>query len=308
MLASFQLSIPIGTRHPYEMRSAIRSRERGGGIGALALIALSLVAGCGGPAARKARGEVAETVAASLEGGSSGFDHAEWSRLLAAGTKDGLIDYRFMQEHRGDLEAYLQRVGTTKLDELAPSHLEALLINAYNAYTVQSILDHPGVESIREITGVWTQRKHRVGGFELTLDEIEHNILRPFFRDPRIHFVVNCASRSCAPLPPWAVDGGRVDEQLEDRTRSFLRDPDNVRFESGELFLSSYFDWYGTDFISEGWHGAEPTLAAYVARYASGEIAERIRERGSEVPVSFIDYDWMLNASTPPDPDAARPR
>jgi hypothetical protein len=274
----------------------------------VALILLSLLAGCGGPAARRAEGKVAEAVAASLERGSRTFDHADWGRLLAEGTEDGLVDYRFMQQHRADLEAYLRRVGTAQIDALAPSHLEALLINAYNAYTVQSILDHPEVESIREISGVWTRRKHRVGGFDLTLDEIEHNILRPHFRDPRIHFAVNCASLSCAPLPPWSVDGGAVDEQLEARTRFFLRDPENVRFESGELFLSRYFKWYGSDFVSEGWHGAERTVAEYVARYARPEIADRILERGSKVSVSFIDYDWALNASAPPDPEAASQR
>ena len=101
------------------------------------------------------------------------------------------------------------------LSTLAPAHLKALLINAYNALTVRTILDHPQVQSIRDIDGAWETLRHRVGGFDLTLDGLEHNLLRPFFKDPRIHFAVNCASRSCAPLPGWAYSGTDLEQQLE---------------------------------------------------------------------------------------------
>ncbi len=266
---------------------------------ALALLALGLVCSCGAPAAQRAKGKVAAAVESSLEGGTATFDHAEWDRLLAAGTRDGLVDYRFMQEHRADLDAYLGRVAAARLDRLAPGHLEALLVNAYNALTVLSILDHPRVASIREIPGVWTDRRHAVGGFDLTLDEIEHRILRPFFKDPRLHFVLNCASRSCAPLPPWALDGGRIDAQLEERAKSFLADPRNARVEGERLALSKYFDWYGSDFVSEGWRGAAASVPAYVARYAVPEVAAFIARHDGRPPVSFLDYDWSLNAATP---------
>ncbi|MFQ5878184.1 MAG: DUF547 domain-containing protein [Acidobacteriota bacterium] len=271
---------------------------------ALVALILSVLAACGGPAAERARGEVAAAVQASLDSGSRRFEHPEWDRLLAGGTREGLVDYTFMQDHRAGLEAYLARVAGARLDRLAPAHLEALLINAYNAYTVQSILEHPEVSSIRQIDGVWTKRRHRVGGFDLTLDEIEHNLLRPFFRDPRIHFVVNCASRSCAPLPGWAIDGDRIDEQLEERARSFLRDPRNARVEGRRLALSKYFDWYRADFTAEGWRGAAATIPEYVARYAAPEVAGFIRDRGGKPAVRFLDYDWSLNAALPP--DAAR--
>src|SRR2546425_8906539 len=208
-----------------------------------------------------------------------------------------------MQEHRADLESYVKTVAEARLARLAPGHLEALLINAYNAYTVQSILDHPDVSSIREIPGVWTKVRHRVGRFDLTLDEIEHKILRPFFRDPRVHFALNCASRSCAPLPPWAYDGDRIDAQLEERARSFLSDPKNVRVEGSKLVVSKYFDWYGGDFTAAGWKGKAPTLAAYIARYAVPDVKLFIEERkGGRPAITFAEYDWSLNAAVPPDP------
>ncbi len=269
---------------------------------ALAIAVLAIVAGCGGPAARKAAGEIAAAVESSLQGGTESFDHAAWDRLLAGGTRDGLVDYGFMRARRDDLDGYLERIAVAPLQRLAPPHLEALLINAYNAYTVQSILDHPGVASIRDIPGVWTRRTHRVGGFDLTLDDIEHRLLRPFFRDPRIHFAVNCASRSCAPLPPWAVDGARINEQLEESASVFLRDPGNVRFESGTLRLSRYFDWYRDDFVAEGWRGAAATVPEYVARYATEDVARRIRRAEGRIDVDFLEYDWSLNAAPPAPP------
>jgi uncharacterized protein DUF547 len=266
---------------------------------------LVLATACAAPVAERAKGDVARAVEASLSKGTERFEHPEWDRLLAGGTRRGLVDYRFLQDRRPELEAYLGRLAAARIDRLAPGHLEALLINAYNAYTVQSILDHPRVTSIKQVPGVWTVPRHRVGAFELTLDDIEHRILRPFFKDPRIHFAVNCASRSCAPLPPWAYDGDRIDAQLEERARAFLADPGNVRAEGGKLRLSRYFDWYGEDFTSEGWRDAAPTISAFVAREASREVADFILRHGGKPSIEFLDYDWLLNAAEPPEPGAA---
>ncbi len=268
----------------------------------LALAPLLLAASCGAPASRPARGPIAEQIAASLEAGSSSFDHGGWDRLLADGTRGGLVDYVHFQEHRADLDAYLGRVAEADLASLAPKHLEALLMNAYNAYTILSILERPEVESIREIDGVWTEATHPVGGFDLTLDAMEHNLLRPYFKDPRIHFAVNCASFSCAPLPPWAFDGDRLDEQLEERTRAFLSDPDHVRVEGDRLVVSRYFDWYGDDFVAQGWEPRAATIALFIADYASAGVAELVRLKGGSPKLEFFDYDWSLNAAVRPDP------
>jgi uncharacterized protein DUF547 len=162
---------------------------------------------------------------------------------------------------------------------------------------VASVLDHPRVASIRDIPGVWTERRHRVGGFDLTLDEIEHRILRPFFKDPRIHFALNCASRSCAPLPAWAYDGDRLEAQLEERARAFLADKRNVRVEGSNLLLSRYFDWYGSDFTAAGWRGTAPSIADYVARHAAPDVARFIDKHAGKPPIGFRDYDWSLNAA-----------
>ncbi len=279
--------------------TAPRSRKRR--PASVLLVATMLaVPGCAAPKATPAGGAVGRAVETALVSGQERFDNAAFDRLLAEGTRDGLVDYLFMQDRRDRLEHYLNAVSAARLERLAPGHLEALLINAYNASTILAVLEHPRVRLIKEIPGVWTKTTRRVGGFDLTLDAIEHQILRPFFRDPRVHFALNCASRSCAPLPPWAMDGERIDAQLESRTRSFLTDPRNVRIERGGLLLSKYFDWYGSDFTTPGWRGAAPTVAEYVAGYATPEVATFIRSKGGRPAIGYLEYDWSLNAAVPP--------
>ncbi len=281
-----------------------RESERPRQAWARLCFALGLMIGasaCGAPASDPATGLLAEEIQASLSGGSAGFDHSEWGRLLAGGTDRGLVDYSYMQRHREELDVYLARLADADLASLAPDELKALLINAYNALTVSTILDHAGVSSIREIDGVWTALTHRVGGHEVTLDNIEHNLLRPFFRDPRIHFAVNCASMSCAPLPDWAFQGDLLEEQLEERATSFLRDPLNVRVEADRLLVSSYFDWYGEDFTAEGWSPRANTIAEFIARYGNPEVSELVSGASGRVPLEFMDYDWSLNQVSRPD-------
>jgi hypothetical protein len=267
-------------------------------------ILLGLSPSCGAPASRPASGEIADQVRASLESGEASFDQTTLDRLLAGGTRDGRVDYGYFQDHRTELDAYLERVAEADLAALDPDQLMALLINAYNALTIRSILDHWPVESIRDIDGVWTRVEHRVGRHELTLDQIEHNLLRPFFKDPRIHFAVNCASVSCAPLPPWAYTGEALNQQLEGRTRSFLSDPANVRVEGGTLLVSKYFDWYGEDFTAEGWEPRADTIPAFIARYTRPEVRQfieaRIETSDGAPPIRFLDYDWSLNSVESP--------
>lgn len=263
------------------------------------LAALVVWSACSAPASERATGELAAAMERSLAGGTASFDHSLWDSLLASGTNDGFVDYAYMAGRADDLSAYISSLAAVDLGSLAPPDLMALLINAYNALTVQSILDHPTVSSIRDIDGVWTGREWDVGGQSVTLDNLEHNLLRPFFRDPRIHFAVNCASHSCAPLPGWAFTGAELEAQLEERSRAFLTNQDNVRLDGGTLVLSRYFDWYGGDFIEEGWDPRAESIPAFVARYATDDVREAI-EADPAISIRFEDYDWTLNAATPP--------
>lgn len=261
------------------------------------------ITGCWTPRAEKATGPIAGAIEASLAGGKERFENTEWHQVLAAAVdREGLVDYRAVQARRALLDAYLDRVARVPLDRLAPGHLEALLINAYNALTVRSILAHPSVTSIKDISGVWTKVTHTVGGHALTLDTIEHKLLRPFFKDPRLHFALNCASWSCAPLPAWAYEGDRIDEQLEGRARLFFRSPRNLEVVGDVLKVSMYFKWFGADFTAVGARGRADSIAAYVRRYAPPEAAALIDRAGGKPSIGYVDYDWRLNATVAPDP------
>jgi uncharacterized membrane protein YdjX (TVP38/TMEM64 family) len=271
------------------------------------LVALTaLVFGaCGAPASEMATGDLAADVERSLAGGSATFDHSLWDSLLAGGTRGGFVDYAYMGSRKSDLADYREALATVDLGSLSPVELKALLINAYNALTVQSILDHPSVSTIRDIDGVWTESGWPVGGHSVTLDNLEHNLLRPFFRDPRIHFAVNCASHSCAPLPTWAFTGPELDSQLDERTREFLGAEGNVRIDGAALRVSRYFEWYGDDFVAEGWEPRAESIAGFIARFSRPEIRSAV-EANPGIELTFDEYDWSLNALTPPSADGER--
>ena len=268
-------------------------------LAAAFLLSLPILAA---PPSKPATGALGAEVRASIDSGTRRFDHSAWNTLLEGSVNEyGRVDYRFLQKRRADLDRYLAALAAVKMAKLAPAELEAFLINAYNAISVESILKHPSVTTIRDIGGVWDETRHRVGGFEVTLDTIEHALLRPYFRDPRIHFALNCASASCAPLPRWAFNGRELDRQLEQRTRRFLSDARNATLEGETLILSRYFDWYGDDFTAPGAKPRADTVAEFVASYTTAELAARIRS-AAKLDVMFFDYDWSLNASAPPRP------
>jgi len=227
-------------------------------------------------------------------------EHAAWTNLLRRYVSHGLVDYAALKRGRSELDGYL-----SSLESLERSDLEAwpradqlaFWINAYNAYTVRLVLDHYPLRSIRSIgflPGSAFKRKfiplERVAAGKLSLDDIEHRILREQFHEPRIHFAIVCASRSCPVLRDEAYRGRDLDAQLDEAARAFLRDPARNRYDpaSRTLSLSSIFKWFRGDF-----EAAAGTLPAFVARYADESTAEALRRSG--VHVEFLEYDWSLN-------------
>ncbi len=258
------------------------------------LLTAVLITACG-PKSTPATGPIADQVAQSIESGTQSFDNSDFSALLDAGVRDGLVDYAFFQDNRDKLDAYLRSVAAANLANLDPNHLQALLYNAYNAYTITSILDHWPVKSIRDIKGVWDTATHEVGGLDLTLDNIEHNILRPMFKDPRVHVAVNCASQSCAALPNWAFDGDQLEQQLDSWTRQFFATSKYLELDGDRLLVSKLLDWYGDDFTAPEARPRADTLAAFIAQYAPKAVADFIAEEEGEPEIAFKAYDWSLN-------------
>ncbi len=273
---------------------------------AVGLLLLFPASGCSAPRAVVLKGEAEAAIRKGIESGRGVMDHSRFDRVLHLHAREmgSRFDYAGLKERPEDLDAYLQEVGKADLASLSRDELMALLVNAYNAYTIQSVLETltavkpEGVKSIREIPGVFDRATHNVGGFLLSLNHLEHNLLRPLFRDPRVHFVLNCASVSCPPLLQEALTGGLLESQLEYAARQTLSSPSYVRLERGTLKVTKLLDWYRADFITPGFQGAEKTLPLYIRKYASPEVARWLDSAGENPPLVFLNYDWSLNRAT----------
>ena len=228
------------------------------------------------------------------------FDHAHarLAKVLATHVTDGAVDYAALKSSPAGLAAYLDELAAVKEAEFKawkqPQQL-AFLLNLYNAATLRLITDHYPVKSIKDtgslFKGPWKQEIVRLWGRTTTLDEVEHGILRARYAEPRVHFALVCAAKSCPPLrsEPYVAD--TLDAQLTDQARRFFAQPAKNRVEAATdtLWLSPIFDWFRADFTKDG-----RTLEEFVAPFFGVADAKRIRAGG--LRVKFTDYDWSLNA------------
>ena len=152
-------------------------------------------------------------------------------------------------------------------------------------------MHYPGIKSIKDIGGVfsspWKQKIARLGGRRLSLDNLEHDILRPKFKDPRIHFALNCASRGCPPLLGRPYRGQNLNATLDDVTRDFINDPKRTVVREDKLYLSKIMDWFGGDFKND--------QVGFVLRYARQGLRDDLLKAGGELEIEYLDYDWSLN-------------
>jgi len=209
--------------------------------------------------------EVSAAEAYSDAAGGVPFDHSGLDALLRAHVDGkGYVDYEALRREGAALDAYLATLASAPFAEMGRDEKLALLINAYNAFTLRLILDHWPVASIQDIPSGkrWDDRRFRLAGETLSLNEVEHERVRPRFREPRIHFALVCAARSCPPLRAEAYVGARLEAQLADQARRVHSDGRWLRFDpaSGTLHLTELYDWYGSDFLQ-----AAPSVEEYVA-------------------------------------------
>ena len=234
------------------------------------------------------------------------FDHshAAWSRILGACVRDGGFDYAKLKAERAPFDEYLTTLRAVTPETLASwpeKQRFAFWINTYNAYCVQKVIDNYPLKSIRKLDGfagintvfdkafIPMRALHPDGNnAELTLNDIEHEILRKRFKDARVHAAINCASKSCPPLLNEAFTADRLDSQLEKQMRAFVRDSSRNRIDPTDkkLEISKIFDWFEEDFERE-----TKSVKEYLVRYAPSETADFIRS----ARVSYLDYDWDLN-------------
>jgi len=246
------------------------------------------------------KGTIAHEIRDGFAHGQRTFDHGVWDGLLRRHVRaDGRVDYWGFRRERATLDRYLASVGAADLRSLGRNEQLALFINAYNACTVRTILD--GVtddelpHSIRDLHDPWGRPTCFVAGDALSLNDIEHHILRAIFRDARIHAAINCASRGCPALAPAAFRGDRVTEQLDARMRIMVADSSKVRVANGRLRLSRIFRWYRKDFTNPTFAGSGSSLVAVVRRNAPASLRTAIDALGPDPKISFLPYDWTLN-------------
>ena len=223
------------------------------------------------------------------------FDHQAWDALLK---KNVVVlegghasQFHYGNVDRKALQAYLatlSRVEEKEFRSWPRAERMAFLINAYNAFTVEKILTrYPDIRSIWDFGKLFgnpfKDEFFSLFGRKFSLDRIEHDTLRKDYRDPRIHYAVNCASVGCPMLREEAYVAARLEQQLEEQARRFLSDRSRNRVRDGRLEVSKIFDWFQEDF--------EPR-EQYFARYA-----RELGTGGRALPLAFLDYDWSLNDS-----------
>jgi rSAM/selenodomain-associated transferase 2 len=233
------------------------------------------------------------------------LDHRLLTQILGERVKDGKVDYAGLKSD-ARLDRYLLQLAATDPEKLPNDSARlAFWLNAYNAYTLKLIVDRQPVKSITEIgagglvvgsvlkTTAWDIRFAEVGGKRLTLNEIEHEIIRRKFKDARAHFALVCASGSCPVLSTEAYDGDKLDAQLDGQAELFLRDSTRNRFDlaTKTAYLSSIFSWYQGDF------GPDKIAALRkAASYAAPDVRAAIEAEPAAWKVEYLTYDWSLNA------------
>ena len=229
------------------------------------------------------------------------IDHSEWNAFLGRYVKpgrDGInrIPYGAVSAaDRAALDAYVKKLQGIPVTSFSRAEQRAYWINLYNATTVQVVLQHYPVDSILKIDispglfarGPWKKKLLTVEGEPVSLDDIEHRILRPIWRDPRTHYSVNCASLGCPNLAPEAWTAANTERLLEQGARDYVNHPRGARVEDGRLIVSSIYVWFQDDF-----GGDDAGVIAHLRKYAAPALA---RQLAGVTKISDDAYDWSLN-------------
>jgi len=219
-------------------------------------------------------------------------DQAIWAELLNKYVKPDGVDYAGFKSEEEKLDQYLKVLELTDLKRLLREEQFAYYINAYNAWTIKLILSaYPGIKSIKDLgtfwKSPWKKKFVRMNGELLSLDDIEHHILRPRFKDPRVHFAINCSAVSCPPLRSEPYMGSSLDRQLDQATRSFINDPNSYRLEGDAFYVSRIFKWFAEDFNND--------VLGFYLKYAREDLKKKLAEKKDVIQIKYLHYDWSLN-------------
>lgn len=227
------------------------------------------------------------------------IDHAAWQEWLGkfvSRAADGVTRVAYAgvtSMDRARLRTYIDSLQAIPISNYKRAEQLAYWINLYNALTIDIVLEHYPLDSIRDISsglfsrGPWRLRLARVEEKELRLDDIEHRILRPIWQDPRIHYALNCAALGCPNLQPVAFTAANSEGLLEKSAREFVNSERGARVDDKKLKVSSIYHWFEDDF-----GGSEAGVIAHLRKYANAELGARLAEFDR---IDDHDYDWSLN-------------
>lgn len=239
-------------------------------------------------------------------------DLTPWAEVLTQVVRGEDVLYSKLQrgEARQTLERFIKTLEAPLPQLLAPEARLAYWINAYNALTLRHVVRYPGLKSVAEVPEgsprytFFKQKAHRVAGRLRSLDDIEHKILRPIFKDPRIHAALNCASRSCPPLAPTPYRAAMIHQQLNEASARFVNDSTRNELTARPPQLSKIFEWFAEDFSGEA-RSREAGVSGFIRRFAKpttlkqSVFSAREGEAQEELVLTFKPYDWSLNGPAP---------
>jgi hypothetical protein len=229
-------------------------------------------------------------------------DYKPWQDLLAKHYDPARgMKYKALKQDKAALDRLRQQMAQVDPAALAPKDRLAWWINLYNISVVGIVVDNYPVDSIRDIStdpiirlNVFKKDSVATKSGKVSLDTIENEKIRQAFKDPRIHFAINCAAESCPPIRPEPYAGARIDQQLDDQARRFLNGPQGVRIEKdGDeviLHVTKILDWFKDDF--ETWSGGR---VAFLRKYLPPDKQKQIDAAREQVELEFDDYSWDLN-------------
>ena len=237
---------------------------------------------------------------------SQSFSYEDYAEVLSTYVNEnGEVDYAQLKENRAALDRFNQSLGQVTratYESWTESEQIAFWVNAYNSFTLQAIIDKYPVKSIKNIPGVWKFLKFEILGESMTLDGIEHKVLRKEFNEPRIHMALVCAAVSCPYLRQEPYEGDKLEAQLEENTIQFLSLDSNFSLdaEAETVKLSAIFKWfkedweatYGTEEKFTKFNSKEGSVLNFITNYVEGEDLTKLE--GAQ-KISYIDYDWSLN-------------
>ncbi len=214
--------------------------------------------------------------------------HELWTALLKKYVSaTGQVNYKAIKQNKAELETYLSVLRTSPPnDKWTVNEQKTFWINAYNGFTIELVVNHYPVKSIKDIGGIlkypWKKEFIQIADKTYSLDYIEHKILRKKFYDPRIHFAINCASKSCPQLLNEAYQPSKLDDQLNQAAIRFVNDSFRNNISANSVAISAIFKWFSNDFTKS------ENIISFLNQYAKTKINPNPK-------ISYLDYNWSLN-------------